>query len=85
MAISMDRFDSEGHFTTYDPYSQDAERASIFTLQCRSCGYEPEEAIVAPRVCPKCHSNSWERFAQPGSILKNADRHVHTVHQFSAF
>jgi hypothetical protein len=84
MAISMGRFDSEGHFTTYDPHRDDAKREEIFTLQCRSCGFEPEGAIVPPRMCPKCHSAAWERFAPPGSILKNADRYVGAGHQLSA-
>jgi Zn finger protein HypA/HybF involved in hydrogenase expression len=77
MAISMDRFDSEGHFATYDPHMNLPDREAVFKLQCRCCGFEPEaEMVVAPRICPKCHSTSWERFAHPGSILKNADRYV---------
>ena len=75
MSISMERFASEGHFATYDPAHLQPTHVTIFQLQCRSCGYEPEDSVVAPRLCPKCHSKSWERFARPGSILENANRY----------
>lgn len=75
MSISMERFASEGHFATYDPFTNSQSRIMVFQLQCRSCGYEPEEVVVAPKICPKCHGNSWERFARPGSILQNAERY----------
>jgi len=47
----------------------------VFHLQCRCCGFEPEDTVVPPRLCPKCHGQSWERFAKPGGILENADRY----------
>lgn len=75
MPIGMQRFASEGHFATYDPFAQPAQRVEVFTLQCRACGFEPEGTVEAPPCCPKCHSKSWERFARPGSILSNADRY----------
>ncbi len=75
MSISMDRFVSKGGFASYDPHQNQPQRVAIFQLQCRCCGYEPEDPVVAPRVCPKCHSTSWERFARPGSILDNAQRY----------
>ena len=75
MSISMDRFASEGHFATYDPFNRTDQKVMIFLMQCRCCGYEPEDVIVAPKVCPKCHGEAWERFAKPGSILENADRY----------
>ena len=75
MSIGMDRFASEGNFATYDPFNRAPERVAIFTMQCRSCGFEPDDAVIAPRVCPKCHGESWERFARPGSILTNANRY----------
>ena len=75
MSIGMQRFASEGHFPTYDPFARQVERVGVFQLQCRSCGFEPDDVVVAPRVCPKCHSESWERFAKPGSILDNANRY----------
>ncbi|HEY8669015.1 MAG TPA: hypothetical protein VIL86_20365 [Tepidisphaeraceae bacterium] len=75
MSISMERFASQGHFATYDPFAQASSRVGIFQLQCRACGYEPEDAVVAPKVCPKCHGEAWERFARPGSILENANRY----------
>ena len=75
MSIGMDRFASTGHFATYDPFLRSPERVAVFQLQCRSCGFEPEDVVVAPRLCPKCHGESWERFARPGSILMNANRY----------
>jgi hypothetical protein len=74
MSIQMEAFASEGHFPTYDPYQAAPAKVAMFQLQCRSCGFEPEDAVVAPRLCPKCHSNSWERYTRPGSILDNAKR-----------
>lgn len=75
MSISMDQFGATGQFQTYDRYAVGAAPAMVFTLQCRSCGFEPEGAVVAPRFCPKCHSQGFERYAKPGSILNNADRY----------
>lgn len=75
MSISMERFGSDGHFATYHPKAQEIHRVTIFQVQCRCCGYEPEGAITPPRLCPKCHSESWDRYARPGSILANADRY----------
>ena len=76
MSISMERFASEGHFATFDPYVETVNRVKVFGMQCRCCGFEPEDVVVAPRICPKCHSQAWERFTKPGSILENADRYV---------
>jgi len=75
MSISTDRLMSEGHFATYDPFQSSPTRVTVFQLQCRRCGFEPEDVVVAPKYCPKCHSESWERFARPGSILENANRY----------
>jgi hypothetical protein len=75
MSISMERFGSEGRFATYDPCTAGVARTAIFQLQCRCCGFEPENVLTPPRLCPKCHSESWERFARPGSILENANRY----------
>jgi hypothetical protein len=75
MSISMEPFESKGNFVTYDPFQQSPQRVAIFQLQCRCCGFEPDDPVVPPKVCPKCHSESWERFAVPGSILENANRY----------
>jgi rubrerythrin len=75
MSISMERFESKGQFVTYDPFARNISRVAIFTLQCRNCGFEPENAVTAPKYCPKCHGESFERFARPGSILENANRY----------
>jgi hypothetical protein len=78
MAIGMEPFASEGHFATYDPFaaiSRKDQKVAMFQLACRSCGFEPEQTIVPPRLCPKCHGNAWERYTRPGSILDNAGRY----------
>lgn len=74
MSIGMDRFAATGTYPTYD-IARAPQMTTIFAVQCRSCGFEPEGAVVAPRLCPKCHGQSWERFAKPGSILANAERY----------
>jgi len=75
MSISIERFGSEGHFATYNPFPPIHTQPGIFRLQCRCCGFEPVEVVTPPRLCPKCHGESWERFARPGSILDNAERY----------
>lgn len=74
MSIGMEKFGSQGHFATYNPFEAPS-RITIFQLQCRSCGFEPDNAVVAPRCCPKCHGQAWERFVRPGSVLENAERY----------
>jgi len=78
MSISIDMFAAEGQFQRFDPYAEPARRVAMFHLQCRSCGYEPEDPVVPPRICPKCHGESFERFKKPGSLLANAERHYHS-------
>ena len=75
MSIGTERFESHGHFATYDPFRASVQRVAVFTLQCRCCGFEPEGVVTPPKVCPKCHGETWERFARPGSILENASRY----------
>ena len=75
MSISNDRFAAEGLHQTYDPYEPTVQRVAIFMTQCRSCGYEPTDTVTPPKCCPKCRSSSWERFALPGSILRNSERY----------
>ncbi|MGA3066457.1 MAG: hypothetical protein ABSF29_06375 [Tepidisphaeraceae bacterium] len=76
MSISMECFESNGHFATYDAYPKLADRELVFQVQCHFCGYEPTDTVVAPKFCPKCNSTSFERYAKPGSILANAQRYV---------
>ena len=75
MSISMEPFASAGHFATYDPFRAAPQTVAVFRMQCRSCGFEPDDTVVAPPLCPKCHSKSWERYTRPGSILANANRY----------
>jgi ABC-type ATPase with predicted acetyltransferase domain len=74
MPTSMEGFGSSGRFATFDPYHFAGARKKVFRLQCRRCGFEPEDVLDTKRICPKCHASSWERFPKPGSILDNHDR-----------
>ncbi len=74
MSIGINAFEAQGSFATFDPYFEESERVAIFTLQCASCGDEPEDAVSPPRRCVKCGSTAFERFIRPGSILQNSER-----------
>ena len=74
MTIGMDSFAAKGAFETYDPFATDSQ-VTVFQLQCRSCGYEPDDVVSTPHTCPKCRAEAWERFARPGSILENSNRY----------
>ena len=74
MSISMESFAAEGHFARFDPYTIPMAPVEVVKVQCRCCGFEPEDAVTPPRICPKCHSRAWERFAKPGGTLHYADR-----------
>jgi rubrerythrin len=76
MSISMECFESHGHFATYDAYRAASGHLPIFEVMCHFCGYEASDSVVPPSVCPKCNAASWERSPRPGSILSNAQRHV---------
>lgn len=69
-----ERFLTFGQFASYDPHAATRSQTVVFQLQCRACGFEPENVMTPPRCCPKCFSEAWERFARPGSILENAER-----------
>lgn len=75
MSIGMERFGSEGRFANYDMCKRTPARIQIFQLECRNCGYEHDDAVNVPRLCPKCHGTAWDRFARPGGTLVNADRY----------
>lgn len=75
MSISSERFGSDGHFQQYDPVRRRVSpRVVTMQLNCRACGYQPnDDAILPPRVCPKCNGSAWERIPRPGSILELVD------------
>ena len=75
-SYSIDHLVAKKDLEKFDPYLAAPQRAMVFQVQCRMCSYEPEYLLHPPRVCPKCHSQSWERFARPGSILQNANRYA---------
>jgi hypothetical protein len=71
MSISMEHFGWSSITETSTPLTERARTSHPFQLQCRACGFEPEDQIIAPRYCPKCASSSWERFPKPGGLLAN--------------
>jgi predicted Zn-ribbon and HTH transcriptional regulator len=71
----MEHLVAKKSMAKYDPYEPAIARTMVFQVQCRMCSFEPEDVLHPPRTCPKCHSQAWERFARPGSILQNADRY----------
>src|SRR5262245_39440671 len=75
MSISMNRFGASGMFPTYHVEPPLGAPVSVYILQCCNCGHEPENAVVAPRICPKCQGQSFERVTRPGSLLANAERY----------
>jgi hypothetical protein len=74
MSISMERFGSYEQLSDSRLSSGSPGPIFPYRLQCRSCGFEPADAITRPLHCPKCHGSAWERFAFPRNLLINADR-----------
>jgi hypothetical protein len=77
MSIDMEHFGSTEHRDLSYATNKLVPGAYPYRLQCRACGFEPEEAIVAPPRCPKCASSSWERFAYPRSLLGGFGRRMY--------
>jgi rubredoxin len=74
MSIDMEHFGSTAQRTETRPQSDATSLAFPYRLQCRACGFEPEDAITPPHRCPKCAGSAWERFALPRSLLTGADQ-----------
>jgi len=77
MSIDMEHFGSTEHRAESQASNKFVGRAFPYRLQCRACGFEPEDPIVAPPRCPKCASSSWERFAYPRSLLADSGRRIY--------
>ena len=77
MSIAMEKFASEGHFASYNPFSRETARIAVFQLQCRSCGFEPD-AFVTARVSAR------SAVANPGNVLRGlgAFLRMHSDHKF---
>ena len=68
--ISREAGNNESTYATFDPFAPRRRKRSVFYIECRRCGFEPEDQCGLPlRVCPKCHSDSWERVLRPRSLL----------------
>jgi rubrerythrin len=74
MSIAMEQFGSRERRSEFRASDECPSRAFPYRLQCRACGFEPENAVTAPPRCPKCAGGSWERFALPGSLLMTAEQ-----------
>jgi hypothetical protein len=43
--------------------------AYAYIIECRTCGYEPDEQVVIPPWrCPKCSCFTWHRLPRPGML-----------------
>lgn len=43
----------------------------MFIVECRRCGFEPQEQTVMPRgLCPKCYGWAWHRLPRPGHLVR---------------
>jgi len=74
MSISMERFGLAARPGESRPGVGVSGIVFPYRLQCRACGFEPDNAIQPPIRCPKCAGSAWERFAFPGSLLLAARR-----------
>jgi len=46
-----------------------SQGAYAFIIECRTCGYEPDEQLVIPPGrCPKCSCFAWHRLPRPGML-----------------
>ena len=42
---------------------------SMFIMECRTCGFEPEDQDVLPAAqCPRCFATTWRRLPRPGAL-----------------
>ena len=48
-------------FSSEDPAIESRRPGTPVRLECRWCGYEADDPIVPPTVCPKCHGSTWQR------------------------
>src|SRR5208282_3017049 len=76
MSIAMERFGSNEEPSESRASSASGSPTFPYRLQCRTCGFEPEDAITPPLRCPKCLRSAWERFAIPRSLLLNTDQYA---------
>jgi hypothetical protein len=74
MSVPVEPFTSDPQSSPYATLSDAPKAVFPYRLQCRMCGFEPDDAVTPPRRCPKCHGSAWERFAFPRAMLMVADR-----------
>jgi len=74
MSIAMEQFGLDGQSSESRAFTGLGRPAFPYRLQCRTCGFEPFDAIAPPPRCTKCFGSAWERFAFPGSLLMRVDR-----------
>ena len=65
------RFASEGQFETYDPYpAVMPQQTAMFTLQCRSCGFEPEDVVTFRACAPSAMRRAGNASPAPAASSK---------------
>jgi hypothetical protein len=82
MSISMEHFGLQDR--TIEPIASAGLRGAQFPyrVQCRSCGFEPLDAIASPWRCPKCAASAYEKYIIPGSLLIDADHRANRAGRF---
>lgn len=69
MAITPGSFNSPERFgSARGPAEPERQQPPAVRLECRSCGYEADDPIVPPTVCPKCHGSTWQRSNRRRSV-----------------
>jgi len=70
MILSEERH-ADGLFASYTPYRATSCKLSVFFIECRRCGFEPDNQTSLPsQACPKCHSDTCRRVLRPRSLLQ---------------
>jgi hypothetical protein len=74
MSIAIERFGSSANALESSELNPTPSPAFPFRMQCRACGFEPDNAITPPKRCPKCAGHVFERFILPRSLLEFAEQ-----------
>ncbi|HEY2589863.1 MAG TPA: hypothetical protein VGI81_29230 [Tepidisphaeraceae bacterium] len=61
MAITPGSSNSQRPFDPQRARFESDRQPPAVRLECRACGYEADDPIVPPTVCPKCHGSTWQR------------------------
>ena len=69
----MEPFGSGGPYLRYDPPAEPYPVVVSPQMQCSACGFDPEQGCTTPPVCPRCGSQSWQRYLLARRMPGTAD------------